>query len=196
MHIDKSSDRRTDVTTQPQFPMAVWVKYGLAFALLWILLTQGDMSSWVIGIVVVASAGWCAIRLFPAGDQQRERSHQSMRPTALFRFVPFFLWQSLKGGWETALLAIHPKKQVHPGFIRYSTRIPAGRPRVVFINTVSLLPGTVSVAWRQDHIIVHALDSTADIAQALQQCEARVAALYGLEVIDDKRKPTSAGDAA
>ncbi len=160
------------------------VRYGLAFALLWVLLTQGSVDSWLIGIVVVPLATWCAIYLFAVEDKHKTSVHQSLRPGALLRFIPFFIAESLKGGWQSALLAIHPQGHLRPGFIQYVTHLPAGRPQLFFINIISLLPGTVSVAWQDNTIIIHVLDIHADNDSELRRCETQIAGFFGLDFID------------
>ncbi len=168
-----------------------WIKYGLSFSLLWVLLTQGDIGSWVIGVVVVPLATWCAICLFPPGDEG-EMAKRSLRISALLRFIPFFLEQSLRGGWVSALFALHPRKRVHSGFIKYTTCLPPGRPRLFFINTVNLLPGTVSAECHGDVMTIHALDICADHDQDLRQCEKQIAALFGLtDILPETTAATS-----
>lgn len=162
-----------------------WLNYGLVFALLWLLLSQGDTSSWVIGIVVVPLATWCAMRLFQPESEGADANRQSVSITAVLRFIPFFLEQSLRGGWESALFAIHPKKRLYSGFVHYRTRLPLGRARLFFINTVSLLPGTVSATWQHDTLTIHALDKRMDHYQALRHCETRVATLFNIRLDND-----------
>ncbi len=160
-----------------------WLKCALVFALLWTLLTQGDTRSWIIGMVAVPLATWCAIRLFPAQHKPEDNAYQSVRISALFQFIPFFLEQSLRGGWESALFALHPNKRLYSGFICYTMSLPPGRPQFFFMNIVSLLPGTLSVEWKHNALTIHALDTRADNHHTLQQCETRVAALFGLNLI-------------
>lgn len=155
--------------------------YGTLFILLWLLLTQGDMNSWLIGAFVVPLATCCALHVFPKDTTKHHCEHWSRRPLSLIRFIPFFLEQSLKGGWESALYAIHPGREVKPGVIRYQMLLPPGSARLFFINVVSLLPGTVSAYLCRDTIAIHVLDRQADNAEALRRCEMKVAQLFDLE---------------
>ena len=50
--------------------------------------------------------------------------------------------------------------------------------RSLFINAVSLLPGTVAAGLEGDRIMVHALDVNARVEPALQRLEHRVARLF------------------
>ena len=151
--------------------------YGMSFALLWLLLTKGDISSWIIGIIAVPLAVWCRLSLFPA---PRPAASPGISFTGLMTFLPFFLWQSLKGGWSSALLAIHPRKQVKPSFVHYFIQLPEGRPQLYFLHVVSLLPGTLSVGIDGNQLLVHVLDSDSDYRRELQYCQQRIRSLFAL----------------
>ncbi len=179
----------------PQQPVAVhperkskeWMKYGVLFSILWGVLTQGNPSSWMIGAFVVPLATWAAIRLFPVVRKNDDLALPRVQFTALFRFVPFFIVQSLKGGWDSALFAILPSRCVRPAFISYATQLPNGSPQVLFINTISLLPGTLGAASRGDDLLIHVLDSQANNLSAVQQCEEEIALLFGIQLQNKSR---------
>ena len=69
---------------------------------------------------------------------------------------------------------------LRPGYRRHSLALPAGAPRLLFLNTVTLLPGTLSAEVAGDAVIVHMLDTSADLAADLTALKARVAALFAL----------------
>jgi len=176
-----------------------WVKYGLLFTLLWLLLNNGEASSWMIGILVVPVATWCAIALFPRPTVTSEtevghhqvRHQQTIHLTGLVSFIPFFVWQSLRGGWDIALFAVLPNRRLHQGFIGYTTRLPAGRPQLFFLHVISLLPGTVSADWKGEGLTIHALDTRADNHQALQHCEVKIGSLFDIDLTHTR--PESSG---
>jgi multicomponent Na+:H+ antiporter subunit E len=59
---------------------------------------------------------------------------------------------------------------------------------LVFIDSISLLPGTLSADLRGDLVTVHALDVRTDVVEGLATLERRVAALFGesLESVSDR----------
>jgi len=155
----------------------------LVLALLWLLLTQGDMSSWVIGSLTVLLATACSFALFkPASpaEPQELSAHPPLHLGRLLRFVPFFLWQSLRGGWDNALYAILPRKRTHPGFFLYKTTLAEGLPRLCLLHLISLLPGTLSATVKDDVFVIHALSLSADNVAGIRASEAQLAALFGL----------------
>jgi multicomponent Na+:H+ antiporter subunit E len=93
-------------------------------------------------------------------------------------FVPFFLWHSLKGGVDVAWRAFHPRLPITPELIEYPLRLPPGLPRVILVNTVSLLPGTLSAELGGQVLKVHVLDSLGDFLAELETLEQRVGCMF------------------
>ncbi len=171
-----------------------WIKYGLFFSALWCLLTRGDLASWTFGIFLVPLATWSAINLFQEKEREKHQHQLQLHLFPFLRFIPYFLTQSLKGGWECATYAIFPQRKVNPGFLQYTTYLPAGRPQLFFVNTISLLPGTVCVGWENEKLTIHAIDKNADHIKSLEDCERHIAILFGLVHPTERELDTNAGD--
>jgi multicomponent Na+:H+ antiporter subunit E len=151
----------------------------LLFALLWWILTQGAINSWLVGapvvVLAVLASGW----LLPAIPWSL---------SGIVGFVAFFLWRSLYGGVDVARRALHPKLPISPILFDYRWRLPPGLPRVFMANTVSLLPGTLSAELGEEHLCVHVLDQSGDFISELSVVEERVASLFGLSLAADERE--------
>jgi len=147
---------------------------AVLFALLWWMLTDGAVDSWLVGAPVVLCAALISVLLLPAF---------SCSLTGIVRFVPFFLWRSLDGGVDVARRALHPRLPISPALFGYRWRLPPGLPRVFMANTVSLLPGTLSAEFDEKHLHVHVLDETTAFAEALEVLEQKVAGVFGLELV-------------
>lgn len=151
------------------------------FALLWVVIASANASSWVIGAPTLVLAAWVSLRL------GADRAGQTGQPARLIdlsligtlRFIPFFLWESLMGGIDVAKRVLRPRVQVDPGFIDYRPRLRDQRAQVAFLNSISLLPGTLSADMRDGIIKVHALDIGSDITPALEQLERVIGRLFG-----------------
>ena len=148
------------------------------FAAVWWLLTSGDAASWIVGVIVVPLAAWISIVLCKPAASYRPDTKLSM--LRLLLFIPFFLLQSLRGGWSTACLAIRPGSAVSPGFIDYHIQLTCESARLFLLHVVSLLPGTVSVSLQGNIMRVHALVLSPQIDAELDECERRVAHLFSL----------------
>ena len=152
------------------------VKWLFPFAwlcLIWGILAKGDMASWVVGLPTVVLA-------LIAFDHLRSRRRQGIRAWRVPGFVVWFLWHSLRGGLDVARRALHPRMSLNPGFLRYGLSLSPGPARMFLINCVSLLPGTLSADIQGDDLVLHALDTQADVIGETRRAEQQVQRLYGI----------------
>ncbi len=137
--------------------------------LLWWVLTGGRPSSWIIGIPTIALTLW-VMSLSP----QSPPWHISF--DGLVRFIPYFLLQSVRGGIDVARRAYSPSLPLDPQIIDFPLSLPPGRSQIFFLNSVSLLPGTLSADLVGTTLKVHVLDHKAD--PQLERLETHVARLF------------------
>lgn len=179
------------------------------FALFWLLLTNGEWQSLVIGVFFIAAASYISLWLAPSANQTDSFSYQypdtntsantqnstadinplainvpkaasiqSFKITALPAFIPYFIYQSVKGAIETARLAIAPDKTAESGFLLYSTDLPEGSVKWFLIHIMILLPGTASVESVEGGVIIHAIDKTTVSLADFRACEVQVCRLF------------------
>ena len=149
------------------------------FALLWLMLNGDDATSWFIGLPTVAAATIASLLLQPVAGWR-------LKWRGLARFLPFFLWESLRGSIDVSRRALHPQLPLAPLLVEYQLRLPPGAWRVFLANTVSLLPGTLSAELQGDCLTVHALDGRQEsVTEKLRTLEARIADLFGLSQPSD-----------
>jgi multicomponent Na+:H+ antiporter subunit E len=74
---------------------------------------------------------------------------------------------------------MRPRLRIAPGIGTYELRLTGVNARVFFLDSVSLLPGTLSADLRGARLYVHALDINDDIEAALRPLEEQVAVLFG-----------------
>ncbi|WP_372880585.1 Na+/H+ antiporter subunit E [Psychromonas sp.] len=143
------------------------------YSLIWWVLTNGDASSWWFGVPAVVFAVIASMTL---------TSPLPLVWSAWFSFVPFFFIRSLMGGIDVALRACHPRLPIAPDLIEYPLRLPPGLAQVVMVNTVSLLPGTLSTELSPGVLKVHVLDGEGERLQmtllAIEQHVARMFAVH------------------
>ncbi|MDP3586333.1 MAG: Na+/H+ antiporter subunit E [Thiobacillus sp.] len=143
------------------------------FAVLWWALTDGRPDSWGVGSVSVAFATTVSIYLLPPVNTYVSR-------IGLLRFLVFFIVQSLRGGAQVAGFALRPRMGLRPGFHEIDLRLPEGIGRVLLANTLSLLPGTLSVELQGNRLCLHVLDERAPTETEVRAAESRLADLLGL----------------
>ena len=145
---------------------------GTAFALVWWVLAEGRADSWGLGAVSVAAALVVSLYLTPPGPDR-------LSPTGLLGFAGFFLIQSFKGGIQVASRAFRPRMDMVPALVEVPVALPEGLARVLLVNTLNLLPGTVSVRLDGDSLHLHVLDARQPIAEEVRETEAHIARMLG-----------------
>jgi multicomponent Na+:H+ antiporter subunit E len=179
---------RIDMNRQRVFraPGAAMLR-GVLFTLIWVALAGPDLDSWVIGLPAILAATWASLVL--SGRKQPDRNRRALYILGVLRFVPFFLWESLRGGIDVAARVLTPRPRVDPGMRSYRMSLQSAAARLVFVDSVSLLPGTLSADLQGDLVTVHALDVGDDIERSLQGLERKVADLFDEGLDSAPRNP-------
>ena len=76
----------------------------------------------------------------------------------LFVYLPWLMWQVLKANLQTARLILHPKMPIRPHLIRLRADQRTTLGKVIFANTITITPGTISLDLNNGVILVHCLD--------------------------------------
>ncbi|HMB16356.1 MAG TPA: Na+/H+ antiporter subunit E [Pelovirga sp.] len=151
---------------------STWSRFFLRLGgclFLWWVLTGGSPSSWIIGVPTIALALW-----FMGTAPQTPPRYLSF--VGLIHFIPYFLLQSVRGGIDVARRAYSPALPLDPQIIDFPLKLPVGHAQIFFINSVSLLPGTLSADLNGTTLKVHVLDRQVD--PRLNQLESQVARLF------------------
>lgn len=148
---------------------------GALFALLWWALTDGRPGSWGVGGVALVAAVTLSLRLLPPVPTRVSR-------VGLVRFLVFFVSQSLRGGVQVAWFALRPRLALRPAILEIGLRLPQGISRVLLADTMTLLPGTLSVELEGERLCLHVLDETAPTEAEVRAAETRLAQMLGLEL--------------
>lgn len=154
-----------------QMPKLVLAKRFLLFALAWLVLSRADPAGLVFGGLAAAAATWASVVLLPPGGR-------GLNLVALVRMMPGFAVRSLRGGFDVARRALHPRMPLDAGWIGYRTRLSAGLPRVSFGSETSMLPGSLVAGSREDLLYVHCLDRGRQVRRSLRAEELRIAGVW------------------
>ena len=97
----------------------------------------------------------------------------------LLLYVPWLLWAIVKANLDVARRILTFRLPISPRLIRVKASQKSDLGQVIYANSITLTPGTVSVDLQDGTILVHAL--TRECAEDLQEGEMdrRVAALEG-----------------
>jgi multicomponent Na+:H+ antiporter subunit E len=154
----------------------------IAFAFLWWVLTGGHPEAFWYGVPLVTLAALVSITIHPFRSPR-------WRVKGFLRFLPFFLWQSLQGGFDVARRVFHPRLPISPSFQTYSLRLTDESACLLLAGTISLLPGTLSAEMEGDRVEVHVLDDRQPVLRRIQDVEDRVASLYGMNRTAGRETP-------
>ena len=138
---------------------------------LWLVLTDAASDGLVFGVAAAAFGAGLTL----AG----EHSPWPLRPLAWLAFGPWFLGQSLLGGWDVLRRAVRPGRPLDPELLDFPTRLTTPAARRLLAAAVSLLPGTLVARIHEAHLRVHVLDRGLPVQADLRRLEARIGRLYG-----------------
>ncbi|MBK7014564.1 MAG: Na+/H+ antiporter subunit E [Sulfuritalea sp.] len=145
---------------------------GLIFVVLWWILAEGRHDGWLLGGVAVVAATWASLKLQPPGKLP-------MRLAGLLGFLRFFLWNSLRGGCQVAAMALRGRAALRPGIIELRVTLPPGAARILLVNALGLMPGTLGVDLDDATLTLHVLDDSQPVLAEARALEASVAGLFG-----------------
>ncbi|XKH60036.1 Na+/H+ antiporter subunit E [Halomonas sediminis] len=154
------------------------MRRSIALFAVWWVLTLGDASGLGVGVVVAVLVAGLSLRLFPPSGYR-------LRPLGLLLFSGYFLSRSVVAGLDVARRVLSPALPVNPGEISLILGLPKGSPRWLLANTLSLMPGTLSVLLEGNRLTLHCLDTTVPVEQDVRETEKQVARVFGLQLNAD-----------
>ncbi len=152
------------------------VSLSLALFGLWLLLS-GHYEPLTIGLGA-ASCIFVALIAYrmDVADREGHPVHLTWRTLI---YWPWLLWEIVKANIDVARVILDPKLPISPRVIKVTASQADDLGRVIYANSITLTPGTVSIDVRGSMIEVHAL--TGALAEGLQsgQMDRRVAGMAG-----------------
>ncbi len=111
-------------------------------------------------------------------DEESEPYHLGFRPLL---YVPWLLWEIAVANLHVARVILTPSLPIRPRLLRIRARQETNLGLVIFANSITLTPGTVTLDVRDRTLLVHAL--TQHSAEGLRDGEMndRAAWLEGAE---------------
>lgn len=143
------------------------------FAAIWLVLAQGELRYWGVVALAVTGSTLASLLLVPSIGA-------GLSVLGVARFIPFFIGRSVASGFDVARRAIATPPQVDPIYVEYRLSLTNEAARVVVANSVSLMPGTLSVAIEGDLLRMHVLDASIPAVEAVREIEAHAARMFGL----------------
>lgn len=138
----------------------------LSFLLLlfWLLLSASfDWQHILAGIVIalLLTAFWGEI-IF-TGARTRFNLRQVF---GLAAYLASLGVEVVKANFYVAYLVLHPRLPISPGFVTYRLDLEKDLTKALFLNSITLTPGTITVEYEGDRLVVHCF--TRENAEAVQ----------------------------
>jgi multicomponent Na+:H+ antiporter subunit E len=112
--------------------------------------------------------------------RMRFTDHEEILPLKAFLYLPWLLWEILKANVDVAKRILSPSLPISPRLIKVRASQKRELGRVIYANSITLTPGTVSVRMEDDVITVHALTAEAADGVKTGVMDAKVTKLEGL----------------
>ncbi|MBO5373404.1 MAG: Na+/H+ antiporter subunit E [Lachnospiraceae bacterium] len=129
----------------------------IVFLLLWILLNgQFTWEIFFFGIVI-AGAMYAFICKFLDYSIETDILIVRKLPYILL-YILVLIWEIIKANVGAIQLALSYRREIDPVIVKFKTDLKTDVAKVVLANSITLTPGTITVAMEDDELIVHALD--------------------------------------
>lgn len=134
--------------------------YFVLLFLFWIILSQqltleiGLIGAGAVGLIMLYSK---SLLFSPA-----ETNLFSPGKILLFiRFIMVMLIEIIKSNWQVAKIVLSPSLPISPSFIKVKKTFEKDFDKVIFGNSVTLTPGTLTVDIDEEGFLVHVLTKEA-----------------------------------
>jgi multicomponent Na+:H+ antiporter subunit E len=94
-------------------------------------------------------------------------------------YIPWLLWQIFKANVHVGLRIINPRMPISPSVVETPASQQSDMGRVIYANSITLTPGTVSLRVDSNSIMVHALTEEAAAGLADGDMDRRVTRTEG-----------------
>ena len=138
---------------------------------LWLLLSTTYNVAHVITGAIVAVV---VMLLNPAGPPPERK----MSWFAMLGYLPWIVGRILRSGFHVSGLILSPSLPISPRLIRHETELRSDGELVVFGNSITLTPGTITVEIEPGELVVHALDEFSSTDLLSGALEARVGRVF------------------
>ena len=127
---------------------------GILLALIWLTLS-GYLQPLLLtfGVISCVSVVLIAHRMNVI-DHEGHPVHLGWRIVA---YWPWLIWEIVKSNIDVARRILDPALPISPCMVRVKTTQGSDLGQVIYANSITLTPGTVSIVVEDDSILVHAV---------------------------------------
>jgi multicomponent Na+:H+ antiporter subunit E len=123
---------------------------------LWILFTTTfHLERLIWGFVVVIGLQWLYAKKLHKGTLTLQVSIAII--WCWIRFIRILLYEIIKANVQVAILVLQPKIKLSQGYYYYKPKLKTDFAKMIFANAITLTPGTITVDYIGDQMIIHYL---------------------------------------
>lgn len=125
--------------------MGFWLLLSASFD--WQHLLTGGLFSLALTFV------WAEITI---GEHPRRTSFSAKQAVLLLYYLACLVMEVFKANFTVAAIVLHPRLPISPGLVIMRNELKRDLSRVLYANSITLTPGTITVDLEGDLHIVHA----------------------------------------
>lgn len=146
--------------------------------LFWVVLS-GFFTPFLLGAGVVSAlaVAWFATRM----DVVDHEGHPIHLGLAALTYWPWLAVEIVKSAWDVTKVVLSRNISVSPMLVRTPTTQKTAVGVVVYANSITLTPGTISIDVKQGEILVHALTKEGAAGLMTGEMDRRVTRFEGAE---------------
>lgn len=136
-------------------PLSYTLILGAAVFAVWLLLSgHYDPFLLIVGVLCSAGVVYVALRMNVVDEEGVPMIHIGPR---IFGYIPWFLLEIWKSNIDATKVILSPSLPINPKLFRVRGLQRTDLGRMIFANSITLTPGTITVAVQGDTFHVHAL---------------------------------------
>jgi multicomponent Na+:H+ antiporter subunit E len=145
----------------------------LLFYVLWLLLSQ-SYNAFHMTLGFAVSSGVALLNTERGGKSRPEK----VRWLRALAYIPWLVSRIIQSGIHLSYLILHPRLPIDPKLIRHRSSLKEEAGIVLFGNSITLTPGTITAEVNSNALVIHAMDdASADDVTSLRM-EQKVAGIF------------------
>jgi multicomponent Na+:H+ antiporter subunit E len=152
------------------------VSAALALFAFWVVMS-GYFTPFLLTVGAVASV---LVVLFARRlDVVDPETHPPQSVRVILAYWPWLAWEIVKSAWDVSKVILSPRLPISPTIVRVRPSQKSDVGRVIYANSITLTPGTVTIVAGRDEFIVHAITRAGAESLAGGDMDRRVSRVEG-----------------
>ncbi|MEW8508111.1 MAG: Na+/H+ antiporter subunit E [Candidatus Thiodiazotropha sp.] len=134
----------------------LYIKFGIVLCLFWLLLSgHTGLLLLSLGLGSVVLVLWLIRRM----DRSDQATAKMIFSIGFLRYLTWLIGQVLLSNIDVARRVWDPKMPINPASGRIDVSLKTPLLKVIYANSITLTPGTVTMEVGDDYFVIHALNA-------------------------------------